>query len=75
MAGLAGLASRIKKCEKRLALLNHQPIVSVVFMDECGEVIFEDGVEYNHRGVLAVPLLTSIDEWEEKNIRNYSYRL
>lgn len=68
MAGLAGLATRIKKCEKMVALLNRQPIVSVVFMDECGAMIFEDGVEYNQRGVLAVPLLMSIAEWEAYGI-------
>lgn len=69
MAGFAGLVYRVKKCQARLSILNRSPIRSVVFMDVNGEMILEDGVEYNERGVLLVPAPMGIDEWEAFNMR------
>ncbi len=75
MSGFAGLASRIKKCQKLCFFLTRKPIRSFAYMDENGEMIIEEGVEYNERGVLLIPLPMTIDEWEEKNIREDAYLL
>lgn len=64
MSGYSGFSSRLKKCQKLLSVLLAPPVVSVVFMDQNGELIWEDGIEYNESGVLAVPLPVSLDEWE-----------
>lgn len=64
MSGYSGFLSRIKKCQKLLSVLLAPPIRSIVYMDQDGEPIWEEGVEYNKTGVLAVPLPMSMDEWE-----------
>lgn len=69
MAGYTGLKSRIKKCRKIIGLRNNKPKVGVVYFNENGDLLWEEGVEYNDC-VLAVPLEMGIDEWEEMNIRN-----
>ena len=67
MPGISGFKNKIKRLSKaNLAPLVGSP-VSIVFMDEDGEILWEEGVNYN-TGVLAVPLPCSIDEWEERNI-------
>ena len=41
----------------------HGPLVSVVYMDDDGEIMWEEGVNYNS-SLLAVPLpCNSIEEW------------
>lgn len=37
-------------------------------MDQDGEMILEDGIEYNESGVLLVPMPMGLDEWEESYI-------
>jgi hypothetical protein len=69
MSGLTGLISRIKKCQNLFQIQNTIPRRSVVFMDQDGEIIIEEGVEYNESGVLAVPLPVSLDEWEAYCLR------
>jgi hypothetical protein len=64
MSGYSGFSSRIKKCQKMLSMFFAAPVVSVVFMDQDGEPIWEEGVKYNETGVLAVPQPVSLDEWE-----------
>jgi len=66
MPGYAGFLNRLKKLEKKLSVLLAPPIRSVIFMDSDGELIIEEGVEYNKTGVLAVPMPMSMDEWEGK---------
>lgn len=70
MSGYSGFSSRIKKCQKMLSALFAPPIVSFVFMDQNGEMLWEEGVEYNDQGVLALPLPLGLDEWEEYCMRN-----
>ena len=67
MAGLSGLMSRVKKCQKTFSLLNRTPKKSIVYMDLEGNYMWEDGVDYNE-SVLAIPKPMTIDEWERKNI-------
>lgn len=70
MAGYSGLASRLKKCQSKLSHLTRKPIRSVVFTDKNGDPIIEDGVEYNERGVLAIPQPMDCDEWERLNMEH-----
>lgn len=65
MAGIAGLTSKIRRCEKALFILHRKPKQSIVFMDRDRNILWEDGVEYND-GVLAVPLQMTIEEWEQE---------
>lgn len=69
MSGYSGFASRIKKCQKLLSVIFAPPVVSVVFMDQDGEIIWEEGVNYNSTGVLVVPLPLGLDEWEMNNFK------
>ena len=66
MAGLSGLISRAKKCEKVFSLLNRTPKQSIVYMDIEGNLLIEDGVDYND-AVLAIPEPMTVDEWEQSN--------
>lgn len=68
MAGYSGLVSRLKKCQSKLSHLTRKPIRSVVFVDREGNMIIEEGVEYNERGVLAIPQPMDCDEWEQFNM-------
>lgn len=68
MAGYSGLAGRLKKCQSKLSHLIRKPIRSVVFTDKNGDLIIEDGVEYNERGVLAIPQPMDFNEWEQFNM-------
>lgn len=72
MSGYSGFASRIKKCQKLLSVLFDRPIVSIVFMDQDGELLWEEGVEYNRLGVLAVPIPLGLDDWENFCNKNRS---
>ncbi len=68
MSGLTALISRIKKCQNLFQIQNTVPKRSVVFMDrDGGELLWEEGVDYNESGILAVPLPMSIDDWEMFN--------
>jgi len=67
MSGYSGLVSRIKKCQKVCSFITRTPIRSIVFMDKDGELIWEEGVNYNKKGLLAVPLPMSIEDWEKRN--------
>lgn len=64
MAGIDGLLKRAKKCKDYLSKLTRPPKRSIVYMDRDGEILWEDGVEYNKKGVLAAPLPMSAEEWE-----------
>ncbi len=64
MAGIDGLLKRAKKCQDYLFKANRPRKRSIVYMDRDGVILWEDGVEYNPGGVLAVPLPNSIEEWE-----------
>lgn len=74
MSGYAGLVSRIKKCQAKISYLNRTPVVSVVYMDENGEQILEEGIEYHERGILLIPLPMTVDEWERRNIMDEAMR-
>ena len=67
MAGKTELSNRLKKCEKGYRLANKPNKRGVAYVDENGDLILEDGVEYND-GVLAVPLPMTLEEWEQRNI-------
>jgi hypothetical protein len=68
MAGYAALGSRITKCQKRMSVLFAPKVESIVYMDHDGELLWDENVEYNRSGVLAVPLPQSLDEWERKSL-------
>ena len=70
MAGIVGLTSRIKRCEKALFILQRKPKSSFVYMDKDGNYLWDDDVEYNDEGVLALPLPMTLDEWEFRNIHS-----
>lgn len=59
MAGLMQLKSKIKRLTKACKVALEGPIVSVVHMDTEGNILWEDGVNYND-GLLVVPNLLAI---------------
>lgn len=69
MAGYAAIGSRITKCQKRMSVLFAPKVESIVYMDQEGNLLWDENVEYNSSGVLAVPLQLSLDEWERKTGR------
>jgi hypothetical protein len=70
MSGYSGFSSRIKRCQKQLSVIFAPPVKSVVYMDQDGVILWEEGVEYNSTGVLVVPLPLTLDEWEEYCMNN-----
>lgn len=63
MAGIEHLRNKIEKLSKNTR--KTEKIESIVYMDEHGELLWEENVKYNSTGVLAVPCLVGMDEWEK----------
>ncbi len=69
MPGLQGLFSRLKKCQNKLSHKLKKPKRSIIHCDEDGNLIIEDGVEYNDF-VLVAPLPVTVEEWQRRNIED-----
>jgi hypothetical protein len=69
MSGISGILGRVRKCGKIFTLLNKPRVQSIVYMNSEGEILWEEGVEYNPTGVLVVPQRMTLEEWESANIR------
>jgi hypothetical protein len=68
MSGISGIFARVRKCGKLFSSLHKPRVQSIVYMNRAGEILWEEGVEYNPNGVLVIPQRMTLEDWESANI-------
>lgn len=66
MSGINHLKTRIKRIEKTSKTTLAGPVRSVVYMDDDGNLLFEEGVKYNDGLLVVVKPAKTIEEWERR---------
>ncbi len=68
MPGISHLKNRTKKLGRDSFEALKGRLQSIVYMDENGNILWDENVNYN-KGLLAVPLPVSLEQWEEMTDR------